>query len=589
MTSTSANSSGSNTTVTPEPTNRRRARSSLSKSNSTTSKRRSASHSSIDVKGPTVKPRPRRANDKQVPDVFQYMETWDSRAGSRLTLADVPPAPDPPLPHRSTSTIVEDERDINGLDTPGSSGDTDSMEERAYTPEHLPERKDESVNYEATHSFHSDSGISIREGSIDHSPMATGSGSIVSEVIDEEGPWPMEVGEAIPGGYYRPFNEASSISIEDAESFYRDGTSSSPVFSPSPRYMSHPSVRDSPIPSSRRIKSSRRLRAQTSSEISLDNPIDGRHIAPVSRGLKEDQQDISYRKFTNLNHHILSTLQDELNYLESLLRQSDGSYPPPTGQLDTSMQHLPALTSSPSQSFHEPMQSASSPIPIPSSLHHPSYSYSYSSSTSLNKTFQRHELVSQIQGKLEQYNRALSSFQQMQRSFPGSVSTNHAPTRELGDLGDERGKDDDIITLHHLHLPPRHQSTTTPTTKMITRTIILSLLSLLLPFLLFHFLLPSLLPRFLLIFLATGVGYITTLTSSQSHSGTDHENLNPTSLFHRLISYSAPTSQTEHRTIDSFDTPLPQQREVENDGNEVKYCFYIYITILVLGATILIA
>ena len=261
-------------------------------------------------------------------DVFHYLDTWDSRAGSRLSIAE-DNAENP-----AASLNVE----------PNAESETDAIPAPRTVAEDVqnvnPDVDLEDITQNTPGSFHSDSAIFVEDSSAEESPLYTRAGSIDFESIGVDGDH--------LGGSLSPV----SISLREAESFYRNEALRLPR-QHQPRPPIEKSVKTRPYPRPDFSQSER-------------PPIDPSSEGPSP---KTPPPPPLYRTFHKLNYRVLSSLQEDIVQLEALL-----------AELEANGRHFPPLEQ------------------------------------------HRHEIMEQIQRKLEQYNKLLCSSQQVQRSFtPATV------------------------------------------------------------------------------------------------------------------------------------------------------------------------
>lgn len=437
-TSTSLGSNASNSTITPDSTARRRTRTSSTHSLKSSAKNRTSSRSSSQIRD---QPPARRLSKDSTDPTPTSEGPGDPSTDVFQFLND---DWDSRAPSR-VSLVESIEHDPDEEETdPNPSASTVHGDPERNNNNEASERKGDGVQDDAPRSIHSDSGIFLRDDTPDRSPSATGPGSVISEVIAEDLSLldsPRRTSSSAEPGL------DSIVSMEDAESFYRTGSWLPGLQQPT-----------SPDNSAQLYDLSRR----STNDLS---PTDSMVPTSPSASNPTARPKTLYRKFERLNHRVLDSLQEEIMQLEAALDRLD------------SKNSMESVHSPDRRSFSWPTPSGSqAELPV--------------------AQIQRHELLNQIRIRLDQYNRALYSFQQMRQSFapPGPLADE--PSLLSRGLAHATGYND-----------PRQASA-------IQTACFLSLMATTLPFLVFR-MLPSFFAR--LAMLLVLVGSVTfTVSSSQA-------------------------------------------------------------------------
>ena len=279
ITSSSVESSSSNATMTPEILSRRRTRTTSkgslnsSKPHSNPPLSSSPKTSAEETKHPATRQASKVSAGSPPVDVFNYLDAWESRTSSRLSLAE--------------SAIDNTVKTTSRVPTMTLGGEIQSGVGEGHGLTVDPREA-------FSKSSHSDSGIWIRDTSSEQSPHATRSGSISSEVFESDGSPREGIGKILV--------KRQDISMEEAESFYRRG-------SPQPR-----NVKQSNLPSELphspiAIPTTDEL----SPKISMTNLPSDTPRSPTPL----------YQTFERSTHRVLDSLQDDIIQLEGILDRID--------------------------------------------------------------------------------------------------------------------------------------------------------------------------------------------------------------------------------------------------------------------------
>ena len=295
ITSSSGASSGSNSTITNDSFGRRRAQTSTSRSRLTSRQQRTRSQSSTERQDNPAPQAPKRLMQAERPlvNVFQFLEPWDSRAASRLSLNDTTDEESTSDEHQYTPQEAEADHDQVLEEETDSEEHSQVLEEDTESDEDDTTCHDDSMEGDTLHSFHSDSGISMKDDTPERSPTTKGPASMIADMVQRNSLPTTEDFEPEPSP--SPVF-STSISIEDAESFYRSMTR------PSSQLQHDDSPRQSGECLPKSFRDTRRERTSTSTK-------------PRSSS--------RYRTFDKLNRRTLKSLQSELSMLESSLEKLD--------------------------------------------------------------------------------------------------------------------------------------------------------------------------------------------------------------------------------------------------------------------------
>ncbi|KKY15504.1 hypothetical protein UCRPC4_g06307 [Phaeomoniella chlamydospora] len=361
ITSTTTTSNGSNI-IANETQARRRART-ISAKGSLANKLKTSSLSYTEAADNPANNTP--AEQEHSVDVFQFLDTWESRAGSRAasqhSLVTESSQRSSTIPETQPSHFIP-------YEIPPEQSETFAEREN---PAHddddgVSEMKEELNKDSFLQSFHSDSGISIGRHSVDHSAFVKGQDTAISELAEEKSPhFGVMDSVRIPGTVDDSFGgQSSPLSVEDAESFYREASSSPSAY----QYLRNSNL----------AKSTKRAQ-----EAGVSSVI---HAGDTSVGDKKRPGNTTYRRFERLNRKVLDSLQDELNYLEKLCDTIDID-----DQRRTSIGTRPCVT-------------------CPPPYCHPTCPNTF-------QQISRHDLLVQTRIKLEEYNRALYYYGKVRDSF----------------------------------------------------------------------------------------------------------------------------------------------------------------------------
>lgn len=237
-------------------------------------------------------------------DVFRYLDAWDSRAGSRLSIAEdnaQSKVDSLAAEHNNEKLATSSDVEVSAESQTGFLAATPTVKEHLQDVDPDIDLKDITENTPG--SFHSDSAIFVQDSSAEESPLATRAGSMDFESIE------LDSNDLGIGSSSR-----ASISIQDAESFYRNEALRLPR-----QRQARPPI----TPPSNALPHSRPdiLRSEESA------------MDPLAE-LPSPPPPSLYRTFHKLNHRVLASLQDDIVQLEALLDQleANGRHFPPLEQ-----------------------------------------------------------------------------------------------------------------------------------------------------------------------------------------------------------------------------------------------------------------